>query len=255
MNTAFRTVSRVLAIAVIGLAATVAQAASSQKELVDRYVRIFSGPSSEEHIRAADDLAWLGLSDPRLFDIIEKNMKARYMDVDKYGANYAAWMAKGLGYSGNDKYRASLEEVAANAGHKNTRKHANTALELLAQHKRWNPIIAGNGQPISGLSIEHTGYVNMLKSGERELQRIAAKRIYQERIRNSQIMGVLFEETKKAVANPGDGREDADCVAHMLKALAATSDPAYKPLVEDAAANAGNKNLRKWAARYLKSYY
>lgn len=251
MNTAFR----YLAIAAFSLAAAVAQAASSQKELVDRYVKLFSTEPAHIQQDAAQDLAWLGLSDPRLFDIIEKHMLERYMDVDKVGANYASWMAKGLGYSGNDKYRASLEKVATEAGHKNTRKHATTALELLAQHKRWNPIIAGNGQPVSGLSIEHTGYLNMLKSGDRELQRIAAKRVYHERIRNSQIMSVLFEETQKGVANPGDGKEDVDAVAHMLKALAATSDPAYKPLVEDAAANSPDKNLRKWAARYLKSYY
>jgi len=251
MNTAFRW----LAVACLSLTATLAQAASSQKELVDRYVKIFSSEPAHIQQEAAQDLEWLGLSDPRLFDLIEKQMLARYMDTDKVGANYAAWMAKALGFSGNPKYQASLEKVAGGAGHKNTRTHANTALELLAQHKHWNPIIAGNGKAMSGLSIEQTGYVNMLKSNERELQRIAAKRIYHERIRNQQMLAVLFEETKKAAANPGDGREDADCVAHMLKALAATSDPAYKPLLEDTANNAGDKNLRKWAARYLKSYY
>ncbi len=251
MNIAFRW----LAITALSLSTALAHAASSQKELVDRYVKIFSNEPAYVQEDAAQELEWVGLSDPRLFDIIEKNMKARYMDVDRVGVNYASWMAKGLGYSGNEKYRAALEEVAANAAHKNTRKHANTALELLQRHRVWNPLIAGNGQAISGLSIEQTGYVNMLKSGDRELQRIAAKRIYHERIRNKQILGVLFDEAKKGVANPGDDRNDADAVAHMLKALAATSDPAYKPLIEDAAANAPDKNLRKWAARYLKSYY
>ncbi|HEY9034545.1 MAG TPA: hypothetical protein VIN71_11450, partial [Pseudomonadales bacterium] len=211
--------------------------------------------SAEAQIDAADELAWLGLSDPRLFDIIEKNLKAHAMDVDKPGANYAAWMAKGLAYSGNDKYRATLEDVAANAGHKNTRKHATNALELLAQHKRWNPIITGNGQAISGLSIEQTGYANMLKSGDYELQRIAAKRIYHERIRNSFLLGLLLDETQKALAKEGMERDEADAAAHMLKALATTSDPKYRALVEDTAANNKDKNLRKWAERYLKSYY
>lgn len=244
-----------LAVAAFTLAATVAQAASGQKELVDRYIKVFSTEPAHIQKDAAQDLEWLGLSDTRLFDLIEKNLKAHYQSVDKVTVDYAAWMAKALGFSGNDKYRATLETVVAGAGHKNLKKHAGTALENLAQYQRWNPIIAGNGQAIGGLSIEHTGYVNMLNSGDRDLQRIAAKRIYHERLRSKQILDVLFAQAQQGVANPGAGKEDADAVAHMLKALAATSDPAYRPLVEDAANNATDKNLRKWAAKYLKSYY
>lgn len=224
-------------------------------ELVQKYIATFGQDTPTAQIDAAERLEWLGLSDTRIFDIAEKNLLANYKNEEKDHANYAAWMAKALAFSGQEKYRATLTEVANNAGNKNTRRHATTALDLLGQYTKWNAIISDTTNAHAGASVEVNGYANMLRSSEMELQRLAARRIYEEHVRDPWVLDLLENKARAAYAGKLEGREDADAASWLLKALAATGDAKYKPLLEDASRNATDKKVRNYAEKYLKSYY
>ena len=48
-------------------------AAASVEDETQRYIQIFSG-EKKLHNDAADTFSWMGLSDPRLFDIVERRL-------------------------------------------------------------------------------------------------------------------------------------------------------------------------------------
>lgn len=252
MNAIHRNRWLLLLICQLGLAGF---AQATQDTLATQYLRTFTNEPPHLQIQAAERLEWLGLSDTRLYDRIEQNLLASYQDNAKERANYASWMAKALGFSGQDQYRETLARVAAEAANKNTRKHAQQALDNLARYKAWNRIIGDTGKARPDVPSEHNGYANMLRSDDHQLQRLAAKRIYNERIREDWLLALLESRVRAVYAEPIADKAQADSIAYMLKALAVTGSAQYRPLVEDAAQNGGSPVLRKHAAKYLKSYY
>ncbi len=243
-----------LMVAALLLAAATAQA-ETRAELADRYVQILTEAPVPSQIEAVRALEWLGLSDPRVFDPVEKNLLARQGDDSKEGADYAGYLARALGYSGQEKYRATLTQVAAGAASKKLRRHAQNALHDLDAYLRWNPLIANTASDDAGKPVEVNALANMLRSDEPGLHRLAAKRIYQVRIRDPDLLGLLETQARSAATRPVAPGDELDTAAWLLKALAATGLPQYQPILATAAASGGHPKLRKYAEKYLRSYY
>lgn len=234
-----------------GLMASLAQADNAT--LVAKYKRIFSNEPPVNQIEAARQLEWLGLSDTGVFDIVEQNLLRSYQDPVKERADYASWMAKSLGFSGQAKYTETLNTVAKSAVHKNTKRHASQAIDNLPRYAELNKIIS---QPQrAGVDPEINGFINMLRSNNLDLKRIAAKRVYHARLRDSTLLAELEKSAKAGYTGPIADKNEADAVAWQLQALASTSSEKYRPLLQDAAANATDARVRKYASGYLAKFY
>lgn len=208
-----------------------------------------------EQISAARSLEWLGLSDPALFNIIEKNLLDTYMRSDKRAVEYASWMAKALGYSGQARYTATLEEVAEEGDHRKVRKNASAALQDLPRYTAWNPVISSRSAWRNDKSDLVNRYANMVRSGDLELQRMAAKRMSFEKLFDDWLLELLNKEVDARSREMRDDKLFIDSVAWMTKILAASGLNEYRPSVEDIAANAHSKKLRSYARKYIASYY
>ncbi len=209
-----------------------------------------------EQVSAARNLEYLGLSDPALFNIIERNLLDTYMMTDKQAVDYISWMAKSLGYSGQSRYQGTLERVAAEAPNKKVRMHADLALEALPKYAQWNPIITSRSAWRSDKSDAVNRYANMIRSGDLELQRMAAKRMNFERLFDDDWLLELLD--KEVRAHAGEDNNDklfVDSMSWMTKMLAASGFNDYRPTVEWVAEDAASKKLRSNATKYIASYY
>lgn len=237
----------------IGLAfASAVQAA--EPETPEEFVKVFQSGGQLEQEKAAQALAWAGLSSPQLFDLVEAAaLKSLPQATDKVTINYVAHLTKALGYSGNEKYRTTIEKIIAEAPHKKLRKHAQQALPTLAVYAKLNPLIAPESWPTSAHPSLNQRLANMLKSENTELIRFAAKRIHHSQDYQPELMALLAGTIEKNYQQALD-RERLDALAWATRAIAGSRNLQYKPTVEKVATAAADKKLRKYATKYL-SYY
>src|SRR2546425_12047197 len=88
-------------------------AAASVEDDVQRYIQIFSGEKNL-HNDAADTFSWMGLSDTRLFDIVERRLleDADASRDNRNERNRVARYIRSLGFSGQTKIRANDKEFS-----------------------------------------------------------------------------------------------------------------------------------------------
>ena len=194
---------------------------------IDEIVKVFSLPFIMKQHTTAEKLAYLGHSDPRIFDLIEKQLLDSYLSLsDDYEIDTASWLAKALGFSGNLKYLPTLRKLGSVAPDEKLRKYAAIAQRYTYKYKTFNQIIMNfdndnSEETISSemnlLPLSLLRYKNMLDSDEPELHKLAAKRIYFEGITESLIIQlVLFR-----IVHPAP-RADQDTQKWLKKSLCNT---------------------------------
>lgn len=229
--------------------------AADRSSDINKYVKIFNGSSVVSQKQACKTFEWAGLSDTKIFDLVEKRLLENYTNISKERSDYIAWLAKGLAFSGQSKYQATLAKVAKEAGHKGVRRHATKSLLDLEKYQTWNPIISSTKKHNSSVSAELNRFANMLRSGDLGLQTMVTKRInYQKLFNNEFILSVLDAEVKHAYLSDGKSKAYVNAVANMTKMLAASGKSKYRSTVETVAQNAANARLRKYASKYLNQY-
>lgn len=228
--------------------------AQAQPATPEEFVKVFQSGSQLEQERAAKELEWAGLSSPQLFDLVEANaLKSLPNATDKVTINYVAHLTKALGYSGNEKYRATIEKIIAEAPHKKLRKHAEQALPNLAVYAKLNPLIAPKAWPAATHPTLNQRFANMLKSDNSELILLASKRIHYSQDYQPELLVLLNSTAEKNYQQTLDG-ERLEAIAWVVRALAGSRNLDYKPTVEKVAAEATDKKLRKYATKYLGYY-
>jgi hypothetical protein len=219
---------------------------------VDKYLDIFANETQASQKDACKALSWEGLSDPRLFDEIEKKLlEANQATSGHRNFDYAAWLAKALSYSGQPKYKASLQEVALNGHDSTLRRYARDAIEDLAHYAQWNPVIADESQLRADKSPEVNRFANMLRSGDKDLQEIAARHIIEQPLNDDLLFDLLQQQVTPYLATDWHD-DDAKAVAYMLKALAASGQEKYLSTVREASVSAKSSTVQKYAKGYLK---
>ena len=242
---------------VIGLlfSAIFAQAAQPSP-LTQRYIDVFSGNASEQAQRnALNQLQWSGLSDPRLFDLLEQKLLELYPGARGNDADLASWYAKSLGTSGLDKYRTTLQGIIDSNANSKIRKYAREGLDNLDRYANWNPIISSPDGVDPDKPEQTNAFVNMLRSGDWSLQNMAAKRIYSDKVYDPYLLDVLDAEIRALYSVDYQANLQIQTVAWMCRALSSSRNVAYQATLEEVAANAGNSKVRNYARKYLKQNY
>jgi hypothetical protein len=228
---------------------------SANEYTTEQYQLIFQGEDQFQHKQAIESLMLAGLNDPIVYDVIETKFQASLgLATNKTAIDYSSWLAKALGYSGDEKYRLTLEQVVQGKYHKKLRKYAQEGLNSLTQYASWNQILADKTHYDSNQSQQLNSYANALASPDLALMRIAAKRIVNQRLYDSFLLDKLATELMQPRLLAHD-RLAIDTYAWMAKALASSSQPQYQQLIQGLADNAPEKALRKYASKYIKTYY
>lgn len=204
--------------------------AASLDQDVNRYLEILSADPDGQQL---EPLGWQGLSDPRLFDEIER----RLLEVShgkpngKREVKKFAHYVRALGFSGQAKYIPTLEMLKS---HRYYDDYAERALFDQPRYQRWNPVISNRASFNPKLSDDANRFINMLNSGDLLLTRIAGKRIYEGT--RDPVLYEALEKTVKANYLRADLDGDyEDSVAWMVKALGTSRDEKYRPLLIEAA--------------------
>jgi hypothetical protein len=220
-----------LVVVVATLCLSSASLAATLEEDVQRYLRVFEGDQSL-HADAAASLAWMGLSDPRLFDLLERRVLEEYPagNSDRLQRERVARYMRALGCSGQPKYAGTLSMLLQEPMY---RRYASDALADLERYERWNPLISDRGSFRPEYSDETNRLLNMLRSDELILLRIAAKRIYFAQDFEPAVLDRLAQRLRAVVSQAGNSRENDDAVAWMVKALGSSKDGRFRPLLEE----------------------
>jgi hypothetical protein len=233
----------------MALAFTGPAAAGSLEDDVAHYVKVFNG-DERLHSYNAESFAWMGLSDPRIFDILEKRVLDEHEAVryDKSGKGRVARYIRALGFSGNAKYEPTLQRFEKDSGYE---RYAREALQDLPRYRAWNPVISNRASFDPRYTDDVNRILNMLRADDLELKHIGAKRIYF-RHKDEVLLEKLAEEVRANYMSTDPQYSDA--IAWMLKALGRARDPKYLPLLDEALATAPDRKIRKYAQVALKYY-
>lgn len=225
--------------------------AGSLEEDVQNLVKVFSGDKSA-HVPAVRTLAWLGISDAQVYDIVEQRLKE---DADPARGNRGeqdrvAHYIRALGFSGNPKYLPTLNSFQSDRTYARATRNA---LEEFPQYQKWNPVISNRATFDAKYSDEVNRIMNMFASEDVQLKGLGARRIYHGKHHDEVLLDRLAAEAKANYAKSADA-ETNDAIAWMLKALGSARNPKYVALLEEAVRGASDRKIRNGAAAGLKYY-
>jgi len=228
-------------------------AAVSVEDDVQRYIQIFSGQKNL-HNDAADTFSWMGLSDTRLFDIVERRLleDADASRDNRNERNRVARYIRSLGFSGQTKYEPTIRKFLGDAGYD---RFARVALQDLPDYNKWNPIISNRSSFDPKLSDNVNRVANMLRSDDLLLQRVGAKRVYFDS-KDDMLLELLAQKLRtNYVRTDLNDRERSDSVAWQAKALGSSRNDKYVALLQDVAEKAVARPVVNHAKEALAKYY
>ena len=195
---------------------------------IDKYIKIFTNGTSMQQRSAVKEFPYTGLSDPKLFDLVEQRLIEIYPTAtSKNEMETASWLAKGLAYSGQEKYRATLQQIATEAKSSKVRKYAAKALIDLDRFIAWNPVINDTSTENPEISERYNQYANMLRSNIYELKRVGAKKVFYERITNEYLIDIVQQQIEENYQVITKDKLQIDTLSWLCKGLAATTLPQY----------------------------
>ena len=215
------------------------------EEDVQRYVAVFQGDDAALHNKSVEELAWMGLSDPRLFDLIERRLLADHDRArnERAEKDRVARYFRALGFSGQPKYQPTLVRFTSDAVY---HRYATQALNDLPHYERWNPVISSRASFDPRLADDANRVRNMLRAQDLLLVRVGAKRAY---FQPDEAMLDLIAERVRGQYGVSDP-EHVDAVAWMIKALGKTRR--HDALLEQVKSGAPDRKVRNAADSALR---
>lgn len=221
----------------------------------EEYQQIFTGNDTYKQQQAIESMILVGLEDPSIYTTIKNKIDAQLMTAtDKYSIDNTAWLIKGLGYSGDPQYKDFLVSLSQGDAHRKIKKYAKIATDDLEKFQKWNVFLQDKSQYDGTQPHRQNVYAAALRSNDLALIRLTARRIINESVFDDYMLSQLAVQLQP-MRLIDDSKLAIDAYAYVAKALAISSEGKYKAVVEDVAANAKQKKLRKYASKYLKKYY
>lgn len=223
--------------------------AATQEDDVNRYAQIFSSSQNfDQH--AVEALAWMGVSDPRVFDVVERRVLAGVAQglTDKHTKTEIGLSIRALGFSGQPKYRDTLLQISADRVYG---RYAKAALEDLPDYQKWNPLLSNRANFDPKYSDDVNRVLIMLRSDDFELKKIGAKRIYFQN-KDEVLLDALTEQIRTHYKYSNEQRSDT--IAWMVKALGSAKQAKYRPVLEEVVTFATDRKVVKYAKEGLEKY-
>lgn len=221
--------------------------AASQEDDVNRYVQILA-EGKPFNLDAVEAFAWMGISDPRVFDVIERRVLDAVAQgrTDKNSKIEVSNSIRALGFSGQEKYRPTLNMLTTDRtyGH-----YAKTALIDLPNYQRWNPIISNRASFNSNYSDDVNRLLIMIRSDDFDLKKLGAKRVFFDN-KDLVLLEALAEEVRANYKLSNESRSDS--IAWLVKALGSTKQAKYRPLLEEVVVYTNDRKVAKYAKLALE---
>lgn len=221
---------------------------------VDKFITMLESSLQNQRINAAKLITRSGLSEPRLFSVIDKKLLNEY---DLYAQNpehidEMSWMCKALASSGTSEYNTTLKKISQTASSKKLRRYATQSLNMVNEYTERNRILQDTSNSDPNLSPQINKYIRMLKSNKLRLKKDAAKSLYRGKYTEPALFDVVKDELLKGYKNmPAGDRNAADTMAWLCKALGASGNLKYKQTLVQVIKGTTNKTLKRYAQKSL----
>jgi len=242
-------------IVLIGFSSLIQALPASLEQQINAHISTFQADESVAQKDIAKSLEWAGISDPRLFNLIEAKLLDSYLTAkNKQNVEYLSWMAKALSFSGQQQYRTTLEKVASDSAHAKLRKHAQKAINILPNYTYWNSLIIDEKHWDNTQSLDTNRFLAMINSDVLELKRLAAKRIYYTHLYQDILLDTLEKQLLDNYQVDRRGKLFSDSWAWICKALASSRKKQYQDTIKKVAISAENSKLKRYANKYLHHF-
>lgn len=126
-------ISSLLVLGLMGLCASGANAAldETDKRYIDRLAK--GGPDTIREV--AESLFQSGSTNTEVLDVAAEVMLQKYprASLDRNSADAISWLCKALGGSGNNRYKAAIDEVVKKGEHRKMKGHCDKASDVLSK--------------------------------------------------------------------------------------------------------------------------
>lgn len=249
-TTALKVCSFFLVLFLALIAVPFLSAASEQDAKVNDYIRMLQSLSPKTRINAAKYITRSGITDPRLYNIINEKLLSEY-NSNTENANHVdemSWMCKALAASGAERYAPTLEKISETARNPKLKKYAKQSLSLMTEYAERNRIINSTAENDPELSAEVNQYINMLRSNNINLKRDAAKLIYRHPVSEKKLFDVLRDQLLKDYQQAtSQGSKYTDTIAWMCKALGSSGLSEYRAALTEIVDNSSNSKIVNYA--------
>lgn len=219
------------------------------EEDVQYYLELLGVPNSRTQATEFEALSGVGLSDPRLFDEVEKRLLADCEGVRDIREDRArvAWYFRSLGFSGDEKYRPTLSRFTEDRTYRN---YAIAALRDLPRYTKWNPVISDRSKFDAKLSDDANRILNMLRSQDPLLQRVGAKRSFLTHETEPAVAKMLAQRLRETYQTADDS-ESVETAGWMVNALSRAGIDQYARLLREVSLRAKSDKLKQRAQSML----
>lgn len=222
---------------------------------IDGYIKTFKGSDFRAQKNAIDELTYAGISDPRLWDVVEAELLSDYLSDNKYTVDRAAWLAKALATSGNGKYKATLQKVLESDAHRTIIKWAGKSLDRLDEYKVYNNIISSG---LASTDVQNLGALrvkNMLGSDDYFLLTLAGKRLTYAHSSDTELLNLAHAQLMKLYPKVGNSSDEGEnALSWLIRGLGASGDTKYISDLKTISKNSDSGKVRRWAKKVLKQY-
>ncbi len=219
---------------------------------INGFLQILKTDNDSDKIQMLERLQWSGISDPRLFDVIEKFVLSNY-EQSQYDAPELKILAnyiRALGYSGNMKYQSTLSDVSKQAASSRVTKYAKRALQDLDKFAPWVELIANSNVTVKGKSAEVEMYMRMINVNNIFVQRLAARAIFHERINDQDLLNLIAKKLKSVYLRGDLDRQSQDTAAWFCKAIGQSAKPEFTTFLKTVSETTPHKRIQKHAKKY-----
>jgi len=223
-----------LAALIVSFCVAGAAAGKTIEEDVQYYIGLLGELNPRVQSTEFEALSGMGLSDPRLFDEVEKRLLADYEYVRDNREDRArvAWYFRALGFSGDEKYLPTLSRFTED---KTYRNYSIAAQRDLPRYAKWNPVISNRASFDPKLRDDANRILNMLRSDDHQLQRVGAKRSFLTHEKDPAVVAVVAEKLRASYQTAKDS-ESVETAGWLINALDRGSD-GRDPLIRTIAAD------------------
>lgn len=224
------------------------QAFETDQQRIEHKLQIMDSGSVEQKEQMLERLQWSGLSDPLLFDRLEKDVLAaqeqKYFERDVLSV--LSYEVRALGYSGNPKYQPTLQLLANKAENSKLKRHASKAKTDLVQFQAIQNKLAAVNTTDAELPAEVVSYIKLLETNDAYAQRLAARAIFHEQRTEPALLEVTAAKLEAMYMDTSLDKTAQDSAAWMCKALKQATG--YESLLQKVASETPHKKIRKYAS-------
>ncbi|MBU1343526.1 MAG: hypothetical protein KKE44_03105 [Proteobacteria bacterium] len=231
-----------------------ASASSDSSEEIDKYIEMLNSESSKTRVTAAGMIAKSRLTDPRLYNVINEKLLNGYniKSLNSGHVDEMSWLCKALAVSGSGDYAPTLEKISQTAPSSKLKKYARQSLVSLWDYAERNKLLSESPGGDSSLSPEINKYINIFQSNNTALKKDTAKFICNTQFSEKKLFDVINAELLKGYPLTGSmGRYYTDALAWMIKALASSGMPEYRPTLMEIIEKSSSQKLQRHAKNSL----